>query len=286
MKKRLPLIVLIIIVVCIIFQNKAVTYNIGDAITLWKNKIFPSLFPFMILSSLLVNYGFLNLTNKFVGPLMRKLFNLSENTSYVFVMSLLSGFPSSSMYAKELYQNNIITKEETFKIVLFTHFSNPIFIFAMISKKPLLVLTVHYLTNVLIGILIRDRNVKVGKNKYQELIPENFFVVFSKAIKKSIENLLYILGVIVFFFMLSTILNNPLANIVLELSQGLNFINVYFSNPQLIASLSAFLLSFGGFSVHMQTYGILSELNFPYLKYLKTRLFHALLSFVLVFAFY
>lgn len=286
MKKRLPLIILIIIVVCIIYQNKAVTYNISDAITLWKNRIFPSLFPFMILSSLLVNYGFLNLTNKIIGPLMIKLFNLSKNTSYVFIMSLLSGFPSSSMYAKELYQNNIISKEETFKIVLFSHFSNPIFIFSMISKKPLLVLGVHYLTNILIGVLIRDKNTKTINSNYQEMNSENFFIVFSKAIKKTIENLLFILGVIVFFFMLSTILNNPFANILLELSQGLNFINIYFKDGKLIASLSAFLLSFGGFSVHMQTYGILAELDFPYLKYLKTRLFHALLSFILVYILY
>lgn len=283
MKKKLPLIVLITIVFCIIFQNKAVTYNINDAITLWKNKIFPSLFPFMILSSLLVNYGFLNLTNKLIGPLMKKLFRLSENTSYVFIMSLLSGFPSSSIYAKELYINKIISKEEVSQIVLFSHFSNPIFIMTMIRSKPLLVLAIHYLTNLVIGILIRKKKINNKMNKFQETTAENFFIIFSKAIRITIENLLYILGVIVFFFMLSSIFNNPIANILLELSQGLNYINMGFNNPKLIASLSAFLLSFGGFSVHMQTYGILAELDFSYWKYLKTRIFHALLSFFLVY---
>lgn len=283
MKKKLPLIILLIFVVCIIFQSEIVTKNIQYAIQLWKNRIFPSLFPFMVLSSLLVNYGFLNLTNKFIGPLMKKLFNLSENTSYVFIMSLLSGFPSSSMYAKELYENNFMTKEETFQIVLFTHFSNPIFILSMVCSKPLLVLSIHYLTNIIIGILIRKKDHHNSKKMENEFVPDNFFVIFTKSIKNSIENLLFILGVIVFFFIISSIFNNPITNILLELSQGLNFINTNINNQKLVASLSAFLLSFGGFSVHMQTYGILSELNFPYFKYLKTRLFHALLSFVLVF---
>jgi hypothetical protein len=54
-------------------------------------------------------------------------------------------------------------------------------------------------------------------------------------------------------------------------------------SDKLKAALAGALLSFGGFSVHLQTYGILSDMNFKYLNYLKTRILHSLLSFIIIF---
>jgi hypothetical protein len=283
MKKHLPLIFLLVFIFCIIFNNKLVTTNIQTAIILFQNKIFPSLFPFLVLSPLLINYGFLNISQKIFGSIMRKVFHLSENTSYIFLMSLFTGFPGSSMYAKELYNESLISKEDVSKIILFSHFSNPIFIFSMLSTKPLLVLSVHYLSNILIGLIFKSSTPINTSTKNKQIKQVSFFTIFSKSIKQSIETLFFILGVIVFFFMLSSVINNPIANVVLELSQGLIYVNNYFENKRIIAAISSALLSFGGFSVHMQTYGILADLDFSYFKYLKARLFHALLSFIIIY---
>lgn len=283
MRKNVQLILTLIIVLCIFIYHKEITNSIKQAMLLFQNNIFPSLFPFMIISPFLINYGFLPMVKKIIGPLMPKLFNLSENTSYVFIMSLLSGFPGSAIYAKELYSKGVISKEEASQLLLFCHFSNPIFILAMIPTKPLLVLIVHYTLNIIIGIILRKKLIIHKKYINNNVDSSNFFQIFTCAIKNSMENALFILGTITFFFMISAIFNTPIANICLELSQGLNYINSITISNKLKASLSGALLSFGGLSIHLQTYGIVADMDFKYLNYLKARLLHALLSFITIY---
>lgn len=286
MKKNIQLIIILLMIVSIFIYHDNVTNSIKNATILFQNKIFPSLFPFIILSPFLINYGFLNVVKRLIGPLTKKLFNLSATASYVFIMSLLSGFPGSAIYAKELYDKNIITKKEIEHLILFCHFSNPIFIMTMITDKPFLILAVHYLLSIFIGILLKNKDTvhKANPSIIQE--PNSFFKIFTSAIKNGMDNALFILGVIVFFFMISSIINHPITNIFLEVSQGLNYIKELNISNQLKAAISGSLLSFGGLSVHLQTYGIVSNLDFNYLKYLKTRLLHALLSFTIIFLLY
>lgn len=283
MKKNVQLTIILITILCIFAYHNEVIDSIQKATTLFQTSIFPSLFPFMVISPFLINYGFLNTSKKIIGPIIKKLFKLSENTSYVFIMSLLSGFPGSAIYAKELHSTNTISEKEAEQLILFCHFSNPIFILTMINTKPLLVLTIHYSLNIIIGIIFRNKNISLNSNNKPKLEIKNFFQVFTSAIKNSMENSLFILGVIVFFFMISSIINTPITNIFLELSQGLNYINLMCISDKLKAALAGALLSFGGFSVHLQTYGILSDMNFKYLNYLKTRILHSLLSFIIIF---
>ena len=44
-----------------------------------------------------------------------------------------------------------------------------------------------------------------------------------------------------------------------------------------------FLISFGGFSIHMQVFSILSDYKIKYLPYLITRIMHGLISASLVY---
>ncbi len=285
MKKNIQLVFTILIIICIFLYRNEVIVNIREATVLFQQTIFPSLFPFMTISPFLINYGFLDFTNKIMGPIMH-LFNLSTNCSYVLIMSLLSGFPGSAIYAKELYKQNLINKNEVNQLILFSHFSNPIFILTIVQTKPLLVLSIHYLLGIFLGIILRTKTKSNSNNYRPQIKTQSFFQIFACAIKNSMENILFILGVIVFFFMISSIANNELCNLFLELSQGLNYINNSIVNEQLKCSLAGALLSFGGFSIHLQTYGILSEMDFAYIKYLIIRCIHAGLTFVFIYFLY
>ena len=64
--------------------------------------MFPTLFPFFIISDLLINYGFVEIASKLFTPLM-KFFKIKKECACIFVLSLFSGFPSNSKYAKELF---------------------------------------------------------------------------------------------------------------------------------------------------------------------------------------
>ena len=202
-------------------------------------------------------------------------------------MSMISGFPSNAKIAKEMYDASLIDKNDVQKIILFSHFSNPLFIMSMIKHKTFLVLLAHYLSNFIIGVIVRNKYTskqKITKTKNKN---KNFNIsqMLSTSINQTMTTLLFILGTVVCFYILSSIIDLPIFNVILELSQGLNYLNILDMNIKLKTILYGCLLSFGGVCIHFQVYGILSDLKIKYLPYLLSRIFHALLTgfFILIF---
>ena len=222
-------------------NSSEVTSSILFSFDVWKNNIFPSLFPFFVISNILINYGFVNITSKIFKPLT-KLFKVSESASFVIVMGLLSGFPSSSKYVKELVDNGSISEKEASKILTFTHFSNPLFIINTIGisflnnyKIGILILIIHYFSNFIIGLIFRNYKVETNKNNLK--LSKNVCLgnVITSSISSSINTLLLILGTVSFFLIITTVINNSvtmnnfLSSIVsgiIEMTQGLKYVSL------------------------------------------------------------
>ena len=157
------IIVLFFFVFKILTNSTSIIDTIVFSMEIWKNNIFPTLFPFFIISDLLINYGFVEIVSNFFSPLM-KLFKIKKECAFIFVLSIFSGFPSNSKYTKELYEKGVIDEYTATKVLTFTHFSNPLFILGTLSiflnqKLALIVLISHYLGNLIVGMIYR----KAGK---------------------------------------------------------------------------------------------------------------------------
>lgn len=286
MRKKISLIIVVIFGLQVITNFNQVAMEINSATSLFIKKIFPSLFPFFILSDLLVNYGFIDVITTLFSKITNFLFKINKNSSYILFMSIISGFPSSAKYTKELLDKNLINECDGTKILMFSHFSNPLFILSMISNRPLLIIFSHYIGNFIIGLFVRNKYISPSTHTNIHSKPLSFIQVLTNSIKKSIDSLLLILGIIVVFFIISSIINTSLTNVILELSQGINYMNNSLINPRLQAVIIASLLSFGGLSVHMQIYSILSETKIRYKPYLLSRIFHSIISGIIVYILY
>ena len=125
------------------------------------------------------------------------------------------------------------------------------------------------------------RTIKTVKNN-----KNNFIVVLKKSILDISNNLLIILGIITFFIMISTILNNILrlnTNYkfiygLLEMTQGLKYLAISNISFNLKIIISTFLISFGGISIHMQVFSIIQNKKIRYIPYLVSRIIHGILS--------
>lgn len=270
---------------------------VQNSVTLWKNKVFPTIFPFLLISEFLINYGFINIINYLFGKIFRFIFNTNGTVAYIFFMSIISGFPSSSIYINDLYKKKLISLESSNKAILFCHFSNPLFIIGFIGseigiKYAIYILFIHYLSSIIVGILFRkiDNGIEVN-NVY---IFKQFGSVLKSSIKKGIDNLLLILGTIIFFNIIITSLNlldlpkfiNIFLNIFLELTNGINYILNSFINIKYQCILITMLLSFGGLCVHFQVISILENTKIKYQNYLLARLIQAIISGILMFIFF
>ena len=112
MKKVPQIIFLLILSILMFIYSKEISENIISSIDIWKNNLFPSLFPFIVISKVLINYGFISLISNIFYNIMLNIFYINPNTSFIFIMSMISGFPSSAKYTKELLDKNIINEND------------------------------------------------------------------------------------------------------------------------------------------------------------------------------
>ena len=319
MKKKIISIVCISILIIIGFEilteADSILQTVSMSLNIWANNIFPSLFPFFVLSEILINFGFIELVGELCKPLMHTLFKCKGEVAFVFIMSMLSGFPSNAKYVKELYSQGILNENEASKALMFTHFSNPLFILGTISllflqnkTAGLMVLIFHYLGNIIIGFIFRNYyptnekytkvSLKTAINKMHHKRVNNkqkIGLVITNSLQKTINTLLLILGVVTMFLCLTTIINNnvhlnefsrSLLNGFIEMTQGLKYVSVINIPLKIKTVISTLIISFGGFSVHMQLTGILSDTNIKYLPFLTARILHAFISSFLVYIFF
>lgn len=294
------IIILLILFLFLILKNSNLVINTSIlSFNIWIKTVFPSLFPFFVISGILINYGFVSVLANILKKPFHFLFKISSSASFVLVMSIISGFPSNAKYTKELLEKNMITKEEASKIILFTHFSNPLFILGALAnvflknyKAALLVLIIHYSINFIIGIIFRNYNVSNSNIENNNCnISNNFGYAFTNSIINSINTLLLILGTITIFLIFTNLISSffknnfflfSLINSFMEMTQGLNYICNLNISLKIKTILSSMILSFGGLSVHMQVISILSDYNIKYLPYLFARLLHCFLSGLLI----
>lgn len=303
MKKYKNIIIIIILLFFgfeILIYSERIMESISFSFNIWKNNVFPSLFPFFVLCDILINYGFVEVLSKLFKPLM-SLFKINENCAFVFVMGLVSGFPSSSKYTKELLDKGLINTREATKVLMFSHFSNPLFILGTISitflnnkEVGFLILFCHYITNIIIGLLFRNYLPSKNNNIFNTINnnKKNFGQIISGAIINSINTLLLILGTITVFLVITTIIdtninlnnfNQSILNGFIEMTQGLKYISLLSIPLKLKTILSTMIISFGGLSVHLQVYSIISDSNIKYLPFLVSRIIHSLISGILIF---
>ena len=96
-----------------------------NALLIFREKIFPSIFPFFVLSFLFINMGYPVILSKYFKKIMNCIFHLGENSSFILLMSMISGFPSGAKYIVKDYEAGYISKDEGNNLLVFTHFANP-----------------------------------------------------------------------------------------------------------------------------------------------------------------
>lgn len=310
MKTKITSIIIITLLVTTIFLfltfPEDVMSSVTFSISIWKDNLIPSLFPFFITSELLIHYGFVELVGELLKKTMNQLFHLPGEASFVVIGSLVSGFPSSSKYISELLKNKQITKEEASYLLKFNHFSNPLFVIGttgtlLLNNRNLgiLILIVHIISNFIIAYLFRPKNnpyqntsssFMMGLDKmHKKRMRDNssFSEVLSKSIFKTIQTLLLLLGIITTFIIINTLLkkilhlspfSSSMISGLLEMTGGIKNVALLSIPLSIKSCIIIFFISFGGFSIHMQVMSILADVKIPYLPYFFSRILHGVIA--------
>ncbi|MBP3766472.1 MAG: hypothetical protein J6G98_04765 [Bacilli bacterium] len=289
--------ILLYIILQIILNSSLINKTILFSYNIFIYTIVPNLFPFLIISRFLINYGFVDICYKIFNPIMNKIFRINGNASFIFIMSMLTGFPSNSKYTKELLDNDQISSLTGTKVLMFTHFSNPLFVIGTIEsfinlKTALIILFSHYIGNIIIGFIFRnaylDNKEYIVKSKKRD----SFGLCLSKSVKGSIDTLLLIFGTMTIFLIISNLINNIL-NLssennailagILEFTQGLKYVSLLDVDVKIKAMLMGSFISFGGLSVHAQILSIIGETDILYIPFLISRILHSIITSLIIY---
>ncbi len=290
-KNLFIIIIIFFIIVFLLKNNNIIKDDVVISVNLWLTRVFPSLFPMLIINDILIACHLPEVYNRYFSILTNKLFKISGTGSYVFFMSILSGTPANAHILKQLYQEEKISLSEANKVLTYSYFSNPIFLYTMLSlifsdlKIVISLIVVHYLSNFIIGIIVRSNKIMI---KDSNLFKTNKFDL-SKTIIKGMDTMIMVLGTITFYSLAGVIITNlfPFKSInlltgFLEITEGLNMLaNTHYSLLFLkIFSIS--IISFGGLSIHSQIKSIIADTDIKYQNFLYGRILHVLISIILI----
>lgn len=276
------LVVLICLTILYLSNSILITKQILIYTKLFIEKLFPSSFLFLTLSTLLIEYNAIEI--------LTKLLHKNGAVLYVTLMSIISGFPSGSIYTTELLKKEIINEKTANYLIKFTHFPNPVFILGPVS---LLFPNKSYTYKILISIALANIIIALFTNprekqtiKYSQKTPINFSKTLSKATLSSLKTIILIYGSSLFLYLIITIINHfykfPLITYILlnglfDLTNGI-FLTSLITNPITKSIIIIFFFCFGGISVHIQTKSIIADTKIKYKNFLKGRLLQILIA--------
>ncbi len=263
----------------------------------------PSLFPFMVLSCLLVESGAGDLLGRPLSPLARWGFRLPGCCAAPVLMSFIGGYPAGARSAALLLEQGRITREQAGRMMLFCVNPGTAFVVTYLGGGVLgsyragwlLFLSVTF-SGLLLGLLSGLR-AKVPPKK-QEARPRKTEGALVGAVSGAARSVLIMCACIVSFAALSTLLHAAGAyQALVRLLDSQSFL----TPPETAAALSfllevtggvgdaarfhaglalyAFGLAFGGLCVHLQVFAMFPG-RFPVKKslFFLFRLLHGLLS--------
>ena len=279
-----------------IFINPSLIIESGiSSINIFKTKLFPSIFPFFVLASLLLELGLATKISIKLNPLIRKIFHVEGNSSFIILVSLISGFPSGSKYVVESYKDKTIDKNTANYLLTFTHFANPLFVLGtcglILNSLSLAykILIIQILSNLILGIILRPKEIISSKitNNHQN---KSFLEALPKAINDAIKVLLFMLGSITFFMFFSKLLTttlslNPFFNTILtgllDMTSGISLVNTIDTTNYIKGLLVLTFITFGSFSVHLQVLNNIKEEDIKYKYFFIGRIIETSIALVL-----
>lgn len=133
-----------------------------QGISIWWDVLFPALFPFFVISELLLGLGLVHFIGGLFDPMMRPVFRIPGYGGFVMAMGFAAGYPVSARLTSQLWDKQLINRDEAERLVAFTSTSDPIFLigavavgFFHIPSLAVIFALSHYGGGLILGLLMR-----------------------------------------------------------------------------------------------------------------------------------
>ena len=154
--------IFISLIVAMLAYPESVLAAALKGVGIWWDVLFPALFPFFIIAELLLSFGIVQFFGTLLDPMMRPLFRVPGIGGFVMAMGFASGYPIGARLTSQLWDQRLVNRVESERLVAFTSPSDPIFLIGAVAVgffhnleiAPILAVS-HYGAGVIIGLLMR-----------------------------------------------------------------------------------------------------------------------------------
>lgn len=267
--------------------------------------VIPSLFPFMVLSELIVSGGLGEKLPRGITAPMQKIFDLPAAGCCAVLLGMVCGFPVGAKCAILAYDRGALTKEETEQVLLFSNNPSSAFLISAVGVSlwgnRAFGLSLYFTAigvSLLTGFLYRVLRTKKEEPPHAVDFPLSSSAplkganLFTSAVRSATGSILLVCAYVVFFSTLVGTLNLVLGSFHLpqalqaavfclfELSGGVNQAATL-SNTAVGALLCAFATGWSGLSVHCQILSICDGKGLSFRAYFLAKLFQGILCALL-----
>lgn len=288
-----------------------------DGLALCGNVLIPSLFPFFILSSMVIELGMSKYLGCLLEKIMHPLFRVNGSCATALVLGFLGGYPVGARTAIQLYESKQCSKTEAERLLAFCNNCGPAFILGVVgtgifgsSSLGFLLYLVHILASLIVGIIFRFY--KYSDHSIARFCPAPQFQTVHassaliRCVTGAIQSTLNICSFVLFFSVvirmmacsglfsgLSILLGTLFAPLgmdrfwaahllagLLEMTAGVSSLTEGALSGRL--SMAAFMLGWAGLSVHCQVLAFIGDTGLSLHTYLIGKLLHGGLSALII----
>ena len=241
-----------------------------EGVTLCLQTVLPSLFPFFVLSSLLVQSDVPRLLSRAMAGVMYPLFGVSGAGASALILGLLGGYPVGARTVAELYGRGEIAREEAEQLLAFCNNSGPGFFLGVCgtavfssARAGMYLYLIHVGAALVTGVLLRrDLGLPRRKAVSRQRAPFDL----AAAVQGSFAAVGSVSAFVIFFMVLLRLLSlvpalaalPPLPRAALfgfvEMTNGVNALPATRAGFVLCAAI----MNWGGLSVQAQTRALLA----------------------------
>lgn len=271
-----------ILILLLIFEDKA-SSAARESLTLVIERVLPPLFPYMVISSVIISLDLLEPLYSLVPT--EKLFRLPRCTAQVILCGLLCGFPIGAAGAARLCGNKRINAREAGVLCAISSYTSPAFLVGTVGKWwgsgnfGVYLFVMQILFCFISGIVLsriclpkNDTNTASTDFSAKSGLPS----ALCNAIHDASLSCLAITGYIVFFRVSAVLLSSvlpvfaPIFTVLFEFSCG----SLYGAQVGGIlgAALTGFAVGYSGLAVLMQCCNFTASLGVPMKYYICTKI--------------
>ena len=285
--------------------SKAVSAAMTQALALCVQVLLPSLFPFFVLSSMVISTGVIQRLSTRLEKPFQWLFGLPGSFGAALLLGAAGGYPVGAKTIATLYQQGQCSKRDAEKALRFCNNAGPAFLISAVGASLLQdphaglnLYAVHVLSALIIGFIYRKNTDHV---KYNGITADHMrstatISLFLRAVTDAFSSFLNVSAFVLIFSVISTMLQQlPLIDSLhclpgggilwygllagfLELTSGVACLTQGGLPSSILLPALSFLCGWGGCSVQFQTINLLHDAGLSCRQYLKSKLLQGILA--------